>query len=82
MINRKETGISAFGSMIEERNIKSATPTYIINNEASDVDINIYQRSFEKEAIFLTPKSETLFSWSNPEQNLNRRIILDISKVG
>jgi hypothetical protein len=68
--------------MIEERNIKTVTPTYIISNEANDVEINIYQRSFEKEAINLAPKSDTLFSWSNPEQNLNRRIILELQKVG
>jgi hypothetical protein len=53
--------------MIEDRNIQTVTPTYIINNEANDIEINVYQRSFEKEAIMLDPKRETLFSWSNPE---------------
>ncbi len=81
-INRKDTGVSAFASMIEERNIKTVTPTYIISNEANDVEINIYQRGFEKQTIILGPKSETLFSWSNPDQNLNRRIIMEVRKVG
>jgi len=41
-INRKDTGVSAFASMIEERNIKAVSPTYIISNEANDVEINIF----------------------------------------